>query len=519
MTPEAIVAFLATVRLGAIHSVVFSGFSSAALKDRIDDLQARFIITADSAVRRGKSTSLKNIVDQTLSANTSVEKVLIIQRTKDPVTITAGRDVLYSSVRPKNAVYVAPEPVESNHPLFVLYTSGTTGKPKGIIHSTAGYLTYCYSTFKWTFNPSPQTIYWCTADIGWITGHSYVVYAPLLHGITSFIFEGAPDFPDPGIWWRMIEQYKINVFYTAPTAIRMAMQAGDHWPAQYNLKSLKILGSVGEPINPEAWKWYFTHIGNSRCPIIDTWWQTETGGFMIAPQIDQLPVLKPGSVTKPLPSIEAAILNSKGNRVPPNTKGYLVIKNQWPGMTIGIYGDPQRFQETYWSKFKHAYYTGDFALCDEDGYFWIIGRADEVLKISGHRIGTAEIESAALTHPSVAEAAAIGIPHEIRGEQAVLFVTLKQGHTGNGQLSQEIIQAVISGIGSLVTPTAVYFVKKLPKTRSGKIMRRLLKGVLEHKPIGDVSTLEDEASLQEIQSQYKTLQEELSQLKTTENKP
>lgn len=518
MIPETFAALLAIARLGAVHVVVFSGFSSIALKERIVDTQARYIITADYNVRRGKKVSLKTIVDQALIPDMSghtVEKVLIVQRFKERVKLVANRDVVYSDVRPTSRVFVEPVSVESNHPLFILYTSGTTGKPKGIMHSTGGYLTYCYATFKWVFQPKKDSKYWCTADIGWITGHSYVLYAPLMHGITSFIFEGAPDWPDPGVWWRLIEEQKVTIFYTSPTALRMAIKAGDAWPARYNLSSLEILGTVGEPINPEVWTWYKHVIGRDICPVVDTWWQTETGGFMIAP-IPGRTALKPGSATTPLPGIEAAVVDREGKPVPALTKGYLIITSLWPGMAIGMYGDPKRFEETYWSKFKlpngqQAYNTNDYAVKDRDGYYWLLGRADEVLTLSGHCVGTAEIESAVLTHPEVAEAATIGIAEPIRGEAAVLFVVLKHGYMPRPGLADEITNVVTRTIGVFVKPSAVYFVQKLPKTRSGKIMRRLLKNTLEDVSIGDISTLEDESSLGEIQEQYNTVKEALSQ--------
>lgn len=514
MIPETFATLLAIARLGATHVVVFSGFSSAALRERIMGTQARFIVTADYGVRRGKQVDLKSLVDEALSMNTgvphTVDKVLVVQRSSAPPVLVPGRDVIYGDVRPVKSVFVEPVPVESNHPLFILYTSGTTGKPKGIIHSTGGYLTYCYSTFKWVFRPNEASRYWCTADIGWITGHSYVLYAPLMHGITSFVFEGAPDYPDPGIWWRLIQEQKITHFYTSPTALRMAMKAGDAWPARYDLSSLRLLATVGEPINPEVWKWYERIIGRGVCPIIDTWWQTETGGFMIAPITGRTIPLEPGSVTKPLPGIEAMIVDTHGNPVAPLTKGYLIITSLWPGMTIGIYGDAQRFKETYWSRFRSpagqpAYYTSDYAFKDQNGYYWLLGRSDEVLNMAGHNVGPAEIESAAITHPAVAEAATVGIAEPIRGEQAILFVVLKHGYSPEPHVADEIIKTVSTSIGSFAKPSAVHFVEKLPKTRSGKIMRRLLKNILEGGSLGDVSTLEDASSLEEVQEQYKAL--------------
>lgn len=508
MIPETIITILAIARLGAIHVVVFSGFSSLALRDRIQDVGAEYIVTADYAVRRGKKINLKTIVDQAREGIASIKKVVVIDRMGDHACITHPIDICYHEQNLTNT-YIPAVPVESNHPLFVLYTSGTTGKPKGIVHSTGGYLTYCHSTFKQVFDPKESDIYWCTADVGWITGHSYVIYAPLMHGITIFMYEGAPDYPDAGIWWQLIEQYKITTLYTSPTALRMAIKAGDEWPNAYNLSSLKKLGSVGEPINPEVWKWYHAIIGKSRCPIADTWWQTETGGFMIAQPITSPTENKPGSATKPLHGITLAVLDEHGNIVTPYTKGYLVATQPWPGMCIGIYGDPERFKHVYWSKFPGYYYTGDFAYTDEEGDYWLLGRADEVLNIAGHRVGTAEIESAALNHTMIAEVAAIGIADEIRGEQAVLFITLKHGHTNTPSLNEEIRRTVRSHIGAFVVPSQVYYVRQLPKTRSGKIMRRLLKGILDGKSLGDVSTLEDGASLDEIKSIYSSLTKDL----------
>lgn len=512
MIPQSLMMMLACARLGATHSVVFSGFSSLALKDRIIDTQAQCIITADYAVRRGKKIMLKAAVNEAIKELSFVKKVITVSRgTQPPTPMMAGRDVLYNDVRPEKPVYVKPQPVESNHLLFTLYTSGTTGKPKGIMHSTGGYLTYVYSTFKSAFNPASDSIYFCTADIGWITGHSYVVYAPLMHGVTTVIYEGAPDYPNPGIWWKIIEQCKVTIFYTSPTALRMAIASGDSWPQQHNLTSLKTLGTVGEPINPDVWKWYDTVIGGSRCPIIDTWWQTETGGFMISPTPQQRS-FKPGSATKPLPGIHARVLNEQGEPVQPNTKGYLVITKPWPGMSIGIYGDQERFKQVYWSMFPNKYYTGDYAVQDDDGDFWLLGRADEVLNVAGHRIGTAEIESASVSHPAVAEAAAVGIPDPLRGEAILLFVTLKHGVHADPTLRRNIIAQVRSHIGAFVIPQQIFFVKKLPKTRSGKIMRRILKGIVQGTQLGDLTTIEDEASVDEIKMYYDSLKTEMKNI-------
>lgn len=522
MVPEAIAAIQAVNRIGATHAVVFSGFSAQALRDRIIDTGAHILITNDVASRRGKIISIKSVVDEAMSGLDNVNKILVVKRTDLkhtlPIKMEQGRDINYHDVRSTSQVFVEPVAVESNHPLFILYTSGTTGKPKGIIHSTGGYLTYVYSTFKWAFGVKPNDMYWCTADIGWITGHSYNAYAPFLHGITMFMFEGAPDWPDAGIWWKLIEQNKITIFYTAPTAIRMAMKAGEQWVAKHDLSSLRVLGSVGEPINPEAWYWYDKHIGHKRCPIIDTWWQTETGGFMIAPQAGRTLVpLKAGSATMPMPGIDAAVVDHEGKEVSENVRGYLVIKKAWPGMAIGIYSNPERFRKAYFDFIKDVFYSGDYAIKDQDGYFWLLGRADEVLHVAGHRIGTAELESAAIHHKAVAEAAAIGITDDIRGEKIVLFVSLKDGIQPSSILVDEIKQTVRKFIGPFVTPSSVHFIQKFPKTRSGKILRRVFRSVLEGKELGDVSTMEDEASAQEIKTYYETLKQTISQEKNTEN--
>ncbi len=503
MIPELVFSMLATVRIGATHTVVFSGFSSQALADRINYTGAKVLITADFGIRRGKFVPLKNIVDNALKLAPSVKKVVLIKRTEEEVNIEKGRDLLYHEVVKSAETYVEPEPVESTHPLYILYTSGTTGKPKGIVHSTGGYLVYNYSTYKWVFDISDESIYWCTADVGWVTGHSAIVYAPLLHGATILIYEGAPDYPYLDRWWEIIEKYGVTIFYTSPTALRMFIRFGEDWIKKHDLSSLKILGSVGEPINPEVWEWYYKIIGDERCPIVDTWWQTETGGMMIspAPGLELVP-LKPGSATLPLPGIDADVVDDSGNPVPPGTKGYLVIKKPWPGMLMGVYNDPDRYKETYWSKFKGLYYTADYAIKDEEGYFWLLGRADEILKVAGHRIGTAEIESATVAAPFAAEAAVVGMADPIKGEVIILFVILKEGYKPDDSLKKKIIDNIRSQIGPFASPQEVYFVEKLPKTRSGKIMRRILKAIVQDKPIGDVTTLEDEASVEEIKTAY-----------------
>lgn len=524
MIPEAIAAMLAVARLGATHSVVFSGFNTTALKDRIIDTQAKFVITTDAAFYRNKNIVPKNVVSEAInqigkdaSQENFVKKVIVIKRTENPINITPGLDVIYdpqnSSTQPKDGYseFVPAVPVESNHPLFILYTSGTTGKPKGIVHSTGGYLTYVYSTIKWAFDINQDSIYWCTADIGWITGHSYVIYGPLMHGAAIYIREGAPDYPTQDAWWESIAKHKISIFYTSPTALRMFMKMGNENILNHDLSSLKVLGSVGEPINPEVWHWFNDLIGQKMCPIIDTWWQTETGGFMIAPTAGlDLVKLKPGSATFALPEVAADIVDSDGQSVPTQNKGYLVIKKPWPGMTIGIHNNPEAFREIYWSKFPGMYYSGDYAIKDSENYFWLLGRVDEVLKISGHRIGTAEIESITLEHEAIAETAVIGIPDEIKGEAIIIFSILKTSFSidiknANGKhdvFKQEILQKIRTQIGAFATPKEIHFVESLPKTRSGKIMRRLLKAVIQGQAIGDLSTLEDGTSIEEIQIIY-----------------
>ncbi|OGW40221.1 MAG: acetate--CoA ligase [Nitrospirae bacterium RBG_13_39_12] len=503
MIPELVFSMLATVRIGATHTVVFSGFSSQALADRINDTGAKVLITADFGIRREKYVPLKEIVDNALKLAPSVKKVVLIKRTEKEVNKESGRDLLYSELVKDAETYVEPEPVESTHPLYILYTSGTTGKPKGIVHSTGGYLVYNHSTYKWVFDISDESVYWCTADVGWVTGHSAIVYAPLLHGATIIIYEGAPDYPYLDRWWEIIEKYGVTIFYTSPTALRMFIRHGEDWIKKHDLRSLKILGSVGEPINPEVWEWYYKYIGNERCPIVDTWWQTETGGMMISPSPGlELVPLKPGSATLPLPGIDADVVDDSGNSVSHGTKGYLVIKKPWPGMLMGVYKDPVRYKETYWSKFKGMYYTADYAMKDEEGYFWMLGRADEILKVAGHRIGTAEIESAVVATPFAAEAAVVGKADAVKGEVIVLFVILKEDYKPDDDLKKNIINSIRTQIGPFAAPQEVYFVEKLPKTRSGKIMRRILKAIVHDKPIGDVTTLEDGASVDEIKTSY-----------------
>jgi acetyl-CoA synthetase len=512
MIPELPITLLACARIGAVHTVVFSGFSAEALADRINDSGAKLVVTADGAYRRGKTVTLKDTADRALQATPGVQNVVVVKRTGQEVPMKKGRDVWYheamSKVEP--TAYVAPEPMESTEPLFILYTSGTTGKPKGILHGIGGYLVWGYWTLKWGFNPDERDIWWCTADVGWITGHTYNVYAPLSMGITSFIFEGTPDYPAQDRWWEIVERHGITILYTTPTAIRMFMKFGEQWVAKHDLSTLRILGTVGEPINPEAWKWYYRVIGKEKLSIIDTWWQTETGGFMIAPLpgIELVP-LKPGSATNPLPSILAEVYDEKGQTTATGVKGFLVIKTPWPGMLETIWKDPDRYKQTYYGRWPNIYYTGDYAVRDPDGYFWLLGRADEVLKVAGHRIGTVELESALVSHPAVSEAAVMGKEDALKGEVPVAFVTLRSGFQPSDELRADLIKHIRNTIGPIATPDAIVIVNKLPKTRSGKIMRRLLKAVLSGAVLGDVSTLEDEGSVDDIKASYEEMRRQL----------
>jgi len=503
MIPELPIAMLATARIGAIHTVVFSGFSAMALADRINETETKVLITADGSFRRGKSLLLKEIVDAALENTPSIKNVIVVKRTGQEVKMNEGRDLWYHEVIKDAEENVPPEPFESTHPLYILYTSGTTGKPKGIVHSTGGYMVFINSMYKWVFDIQEESVYWCTADVGWVTGHSSIVYAPLMHGASILVYEGAPDYPKPDRWWEIIEKYKVTIFYTSPTAIRMFMRYGEEWPKKHDLSSLTILGSVGEPINPEAWMWYFKNIGGERCPIVDTWWQTETGGIMIspAPGIGLIP-LKPGSATFPLPGIDTDVVDENGRPVPSGVRGYLIIKKPWPGMLMTLYKDPERYKQAYWSRFPNVYYTGDYCMRDKEGYLWLLGRADEVLKIAGHRLGTMELESAVVSHPAIAEAAVIGKPHDIKGEAIVVFAILRQGYNPNEELKKDLTEHLRKIVGPVATPDEIYFVSKLPKTRSGKIMRRVLKALASGLPIGDVTTLEDEASVEEAKQAY-----------------
>jgi acetyl-CoA synthetase len=435
-----------------------------------------------------------------------VEKVVVVKRTGEAVPWTEGRDIWLSVLLDESHDLVAPEPVEATHPLYILYTSGTTGKPKGIIHSTGGYMVYNHSTYQWVFNAREESVFWCTADVGWVTGHSSIVYGPLSHGAAIVIYEGAADYPAPDRWWNIIEKYGVTIFYTSPTAVRMFMRYGEEWLAKHDLSSLELLGSVGESINPEVWQWYYKNIGREMCPVVDTWWQTETGGIMIspAPGIEPIP-LKPGSATLPLPGVDAAVVDAAGKELPPCQTGYLIIRRPWPGLLLDIYGNPERYREAYWSRFPGVYYTGDFAMCDRDGYFWVLGRADEVLKVAGHRLGTAEIESAVISHPAVVEVAVTSRPDAIKGQAIILFIILKKGNPPSEHLRRGIIEHTRHTIGPFATPAEVYFVPSLPKTRSGKIMRRVLKAVASGESIGDITSLDDETSVAEAKRAYQSL--------------
>ncbi len=489
--PEITVAMLACARVGAIHSVVYGGFSVEALHERIEDSQSKVLIVQDGAYQRGKVVHLKQIADEALQRAGGIEHVIVVKRTGEEVNMEFGRDMWYHELMnlPIASRECTLEQTDAEDPLFILYTSGTTGKPKAILHTHGGYMVGTYTSLKYVFDIHDEDRFWCAADPGWITGHSYIVYGPLLNGTTSFMYEGAPNFPYPNRWWQMIEKYGINLFYTAPTALRGLMRFGDAWVTRHDLSSLRILGSVGEPINPEAWRWYHTIVGKGKCPIMDTWWQTETGMFMITP-MPSVP-LKPGSGTRPFPGLQMEVVDEEGNPVNANEEGYLVIKNPWPSMMRTIYKDPERYVKQYWSRFEGMYLTGDSAKKDEDGYIWIIGRIDDVLKVSGYRLGTAEIESALVSHPDVVEAAAIGLPHELKGNAIYAYVILKSGAEKSDSLKEDLRKHVAHEMGPIAKPEQIDFVDSLPKTRSGKIMRRVLKARALGTDPGNISTLEE----------------------------
>ena len=506
LVPELAIAMLACARVGAAHSVVFGGFSAESLRDRINDAQCRLLVTADGGYRRGSVVPLKQVADEAVQGTPSIENVIVFRRMTQAAD-QLRRDAMaipqhdWHDLMSRAPLECPPEPMDSEDLLYVLYTSGTTGKPKGIMHTTGGYLIGTYATAKWVFDLKEDDVYWCTADIGWVTGHSYVVYGLLANGATVVMYEGAPDWPQKDRLWEIIERYGVTIFYTAPTAIRAFMKWGTAWPGRRNMSTLRLLGSVGEPINPEAWVWYYKHIGGERCPIVDTWWQTETGMIMITP-IPGITPLKPGSATKPFPGVKAEIRTQAGERVEVGG-GLLALTRPWPAMLRGIYGDPERFVKQYWSKWDRAtYFTGDGAKRDEDGYFWVLGRVDDVINVAGHRIGTMEVESALVDHPKVAEAAVVGRLHELKGQAIAAFVILKEGNAAAPELVNELKEHVVKKIGSIARPEDVLFAADLPKTRSGKIMRRLLKDIAEGKALGDTTTLADPAVVARLKAEY-----------------
>jgi len=500
LVPELAIAMLACARIGATHSIIFGGFSSQALVDRVTDANAKIIVTADGGYRRGQVVPLKANVDEALKRLPFVQSVVVLKRTGRDVAFEPGRDHWWHEVMESASAVCSAESLDAEHPLYILYTSGTTGKPKGVVHSTGGYLTQVYITTKWVFDLKDSDTYWCTADIGWVTGHSYVIYGPLANGATTLMYEGAPNWPEPDRFWSIVEKYKVNILYTAPTAIRAFIKWGEQWPLKHDLSSLRLLGTVGEPINPEAWMWYHRIIGKGKCPIVDTWWQTETGSILITPLPGATPT-KPGTATLPFPGIVPDVVNREGKSAGKNQGGYLVIKKPWPSMLRTIYGDPERYKKQYWSEIPGVYFTGDGSRRDDEGYFWIMGRVDDVLNVAGHRLGTAEIESALVSHPFVAEAAVVGKPDEIKGSAICAFVTLEGSRTPSADLKQELRQHVAREIGAMARPDEIRFSDALPKTRSGKIMRRLLREIATTGSVaGDTTTLEDFGVLEKLRA-------------------
>ena len=499
MIPEMPIAMLACARIGAPHTVVFGGFSAEALRDRINDAEAKLIVTADGGYRRGKASGLKVNVDAAIAGGQtpSIQNVLVARRTGEDVTMEAGRDVWWDELVDRQDPICEPERMESEDMLYLLYTSGTTAKPKGIVHSTAGYLLGCAVTHRYVFDLHDDDVYWCAADLGWVTGHSYILYGALANGATGVMYEGTPDYPAPDRWWNIVERYKVTILYTAPTAIRAHMKWGPEHAGKHDLSSLRLLGSVGEPINPEAWMWYHRHIGGERCPIVDTWWQTETGAIMISP-LPGLTTTKPGSATVPFPGVDADVVDARGDSVPLGGGGYLVLNKPWPSMLRGIYGDPERYRETYWSRYPGRYFPGDGAKRDQDGYFWLLGRVDDVMNVSGHRLSTTEIESALVSHERVAEAAVVGAPDDLTGEAISAFVILKLGTDPSPTFGEELRQHVAAKIGPIAKPKTLMFTPDLPKTRSGKIMRRLLRDIAGGRSLGDTTTLADASVVEAI---------------------
>jgi acetyl-CoA synthetase len=497
MIPELPVALLACARIGAVHSVIFGGFSARSIRDRVEDAESQVIVTADGGYRRGAALPLKKIVDEAIQGLDIVRHVVVFKRAGTEVSMREGRDRWWHELMAGAENACEPEAMDATDPLFILYTSGTTGKPKGIQHSTGGYLVGVATTARYVFDLKDEDLYWCTADIGWVTGHSYIVYGPLANGATVFMYEGAPDWPEPDRFWRMVEEYQITILYTAPTAIRAFMRWGDEYPKRHDLSSLRLLGTVGEPINPEAWRWYQKTIGGGRCPIVDTWWQTETGMILITP-LPGATTAKPGSATRPFPGIEAEVVDERGQAVPVNKGGYLVLKRPWPAMLQTLYKDPERFKKVYWSQVPGKYFTGDGARVDEDGYFWLMGRIDDVINVAGHRIGTMEVESALVSHEKVAEAAVVGKPHPVKGQSLVAYVVLKGGVPRSDGLRKDLQKHVREVIGPIAVPDDLYITEKLPKTRSGKIMRRVIRSLVSGQEIGDTTTLEDPGAVDEV---------------------